>query len=200
MASCEVQFATKKSGYKRKALPQPVRFEVWVRSGGRCAIRNRYLLDGALADKTIRLGELAHIVGQQNTAGSPRGQNDLVERDTADNVMLVCADEHDEIDAPENLDVFTVEKLLALKHAHEDRIKHVTGIAPDRTTTVLRMIGQVRGQQVELNAHGLRGQITPGRGPRIHERTRYRGRHYVEVWIVKDGKVVASDHHDVVIR
>ncbi|MZE78146.1 SMODS domain-containing nucleotidyltransferase [Streptomyces xinghaiensis] len=50
------------------------------------------------------------------------------------------------------------------------------------------------------NAHGLRGQITPGRGPRIHERTRYRGRHYVEVWIVKDGKVVASDHHDVVIR
>lgn len=50
------------------------------------------------------------------------------------------------------------------------------------------------------NAHGLRGQITPGRGARIHERARYRGRHYVEVWIVKDGKVVASDHHDVVIR
>lgn len=64
--------------------------------------------------------------------------------------MLVCADEHDEIDAPENLDVFTIEKLLAFKHAHEDRIKHVTGIAPDRTTTVLRMIGQVRGHEVEL--------------------------------------------------
>ncbi|WP_443058179.1 nucleotide-binding domain-containing protein [Streptomyces sp. JWR5-1] len=37
-------------------------------------------------------------------------------------------------------------------------------------------------------------------GPRIYERTRYRGRHYVEVWIVKDGKVVARGHHDVVIR
>ncbi|MFD5689823.1 MULTISPECIES: hypothetical protein [Streptomyces] len=57
------------------------------------------------------------------------------------NVMLVCADEHDEIDAPENLDVFTVEKLLPLKHFHEDGIKHVTSIAPDRTTTALRMIG-----------------------------------------------------------
>lgn len=56
--------ATKKSGYKRKALPEKVRFEVWVRSGGRCAVCNRYLLDGALANKTIRLGELAHIVGQ----------------------------------------------------------------------------------------------------------------------------------------
>lgn len=142
--------ATRKSGYKRKALPEKVRLEVWGRSGGRCAICNRYLLDGALAYNAIRLGELAHIVGQQNTAGSPRGQNDLVERDTADNVMLVCADEHDEIDAPENLDVFTIEKLLAFKHAHEDRIKHVTGIAPDRTTTVLRMIGQIRGHEVEL--------------------------------------------------
>ncbi|MFJ4013543.1 hypothetical protein [Streptomyces sp. NPDC090026] len=50
------------------------------------------------------------------------------------------------------------------------------------------------------NAHGLHGRIRPGRGPRIHERTRYRGRHYVEVWIVKDGRVVVSDHHDVVIR
>ncbi|MEY9965978.1 murein DD-endopeptidase MepM/ murein hydrolase activator NlpD [Streptacidiphilus sp. MAP12-16] len=50
------------------------------------------------------------------------------------------------------------------------------------------------------NAQGLRGEIKPGRGTRIHERTKYRGRHYVEVWIVKDGKIVASDHHDVVIR
>ncbi|MGY0063364.1 nucleotide-binding domain-containing protein [Streptomyces sp. LZ34] len=50
------------------------------------------------------------------------------------------------------------------------------------------------------NAHWLRGQITPGRGARIHERTRYPGRHHVEVWIVKDGKFVASDHYDVVMR
>nr|WP_245240898.1 hypothetical protein [Streptomyces spiramenti] len=50
------------------------------------------------------------------------------------------------------------------------------------------------------SADGLRGQITPGRGPRIYERTKYRGRHDVEVWILKDGRVVASDHHDVVIR
>ncbi|MER7913316.1 hypothetical protein [Streptomyces sp. NPDC096068] len=43
-------------------------------------------------------------------------------------------------------------------------------------------------------------RLTPGRGPRVHERTRYRGRCYVEVWIVKDDKIIASDHHGVVIR
>lgn len=144
------QRTTKSSGSGRKAIPPKVRLEVWVRSGGRCAICNRYLLDGGMTERTIHLGELAHIVGQQQTAGSPRGSHELDERDTADNLMLACADEHDEIDARETLDVFTVEKLRALKRAHEDRIKHVTGLTADRTTTVVRMIGQVRGQQVEL--------------------------------------------------
>ncbi len=48
---------------------------------------------------------------------------------------------------------------------------------------------------------GLRGQLLAddGSGSRT-ETTRYRGRHYVEAYIVKAGQVVASDHHDVVIR
>jgi hypothetical protein len=137
-------------GSGRRSIPPPVRLEVWVRCGGRCAICNRYLLDGGMTDRTVRQGELAHIVGQQQTTGSPRGMDDLVERDTADNLMLVCADEHDEIDACGTLDVFTIARLRALKRAHEDRIKHVTGLADDRATTVLRMVGRVRGQEVEL--------------------------------------------------
>ncbi|WP_228648392.1 SAVED domain-containing protein [Microtetraspora sp. AC03309] len=103
-----------------------------------------------MTERTIRLGELAHIVGQQKTPGSPRGEHDLEERDTADNLMLVCADEHDEVDARETLNIFTVEKLQRIKQAHEDRIRHVTGIAADNTTTVLRMVGRVRGREVEL--------------------------------------------------
>jgi hypothetical protein len=48
---------------------------------------------------------------------------------------------------------------------------------------------------------GLRGQLLPDEGSRSRtERTKYQGRHYVEAYIVKDGRVVASDHHDVVIR
>jgi len=47
---------------------------------------------------------------------------------------------------------------------------------------------------------GLRGQLLPDNGSASRtETTRYRGRHYVEAYVVKDGRVVASDHHDVVI-
>lgn len=51
-------------------------------------------------------------------------------------------------------------------------------------------------------AGNLRGQLLKSDfNSRIRrETTRYPGRHYVEVYVVKDGVVVASDHHEVVIE
>jgi hypothetical protein len=47
----------------------------------------------------------------------------------------------------------------------------------------------------------LRGEVFEDDGTRRHtERTLYTGRHYVEVYIVKDGLVIATDHHEVPIR
>ncbi|WP_243745047.1 SAVED domain-containing protein [Streptomyces hainanensis] len=72
-------------------------------------------------------------------------------RESADNLMLVCSDDHNEFDAPGALDVFTVSMLRELKRSHEDRIRHLTGLGEDRATTVLRMVGQVHGREVELS-------------------------------------------------
>lgn len=127
--------------------------KVWVRSGGRCAVCGAYLLEGTLTRRQVFLGELAHIVGQQNTAGSPRGQLVAMsdaERDKAENLMLVCAGEHQEIDRSGVLDVLTVQKLRKIKHDHEDWIRRVTGLDKNRRTVVLRMIGRIRGNEVEL--------------------------------------------------
>jgi len=137
----------------RKKIPDAQRLAVWVRSGGRCVICNKYLLDGTMTYREVSLGELAHIVGQQQAAGSPRGLHRLPaeDRDKADNLMLVCGDQHDEFDDSSTLDVFTVEKLTALKRRHEDRIRHVTGLGEDRSTTVIRMVAPVRGKEVELS-------------------------------------------------
>jgi len=65
------------------------------------------MLKGGVTHREIFLGELAHVVGQKDTEKSPRGTSDLsqCERDSADNLMLVCADEHDEIDNRDVLDV-----------------------------------------------------------------------------------------------
>lgn len=137
----------------RKKIPDAQRLAVWVRSGGRCAICNKYLLDGTMTYREVSIGELAHIVGQQQAQGSPRGMQSLptADRDQADNLMLVCGDQHDEFDDPSTLDIFTVQKLRALKRLHEDRIRHVTGLGEDRSTTVIRMVAPVRGKEVELS-------------------------------------------------
>lgn len=151
--------APKRKG--RKKIPDSERLAVWVRCGGRCAICNKYLLEGGLTYREVSLGELAHIVGQQETDGSPRGKAELSsnERDLADNLMLLCADEHDEVDDRDALDIFTVDKLRSLKQAHEDRIRYVTGLAEDRNTTVLRLVAQVRNNEVELSRETIASTV-----------------------------------------
>ncbi|MBH5336113.1 SAVED domain-containing protein [Streptomyces pactum] len=139
-----------------------VRREVWVRSGGRCALCNEYLLEGPASGRTLHLGQVAHIVGRSSGALSPRGQASLdpALRDDADNLMLLCANQHGEVDAREGLDVFTVEKLRRLKQEHEDRIRHLTSLGPDRATTVVRMVGQVHAQEVELSRQSAAAAVT----------------------------------------
>jgi CBASS immunity sensor of nucleotide second messenger signals len=143
---------TRMAGGSRGRIPERERLLVWVRAGGRCAICNRYLLESGIAYREVRLGELAHVVGQKPPPGSPRGQAALPpeERDLADNIVLLCADDHGEIDHPELVDLFTVERLRQIKQRHEDRIRHVTALGADNTTVVLRVIGTVRGAAVEV--------------------------------------------------
>jgi Adenylyl/Guanylyl and SMODS C-terminal sensor domain/Second Messenger Oligonucleotide or Dinucleotide Synthetase domain len=58
---------------------------------------------------------------------------------------------------------------------------------------------KVRNTGEEATAAGcLRGKIVKDEGQRRRtETTAYRGTHYVEVYVVKNGIVVATDHHDV---
>jgi hypothetical protein len=43
------------------------------------------------------------------------------ERDSADNLMLLCRDDHDEIDRAGSLDIATIEFLRATKASHEEQ-------------------------------------------------------------------------------
>lgn len=72
------------------------------------------------------------------------------QRNLADNLMLLCRGEHNEIDRKGSLDVMTVERLRAIKLEREAWTRRVTGLDPKAGTTVIRIIGTVRGQQVEL--------------------------------------------------
>lgn len=137
----------------RRDASEPERQKLWVKSGGRCAICGAYLLEGALTHFELFLGEGAHIVGAKNSEKSPRGIGELPEKDRgrADNLLLICADHHDEIDRELAAGVLTVERLLEIKRRHEEWIFRVTGLERNRSTVVLRMIGDVRGDPVEVS-------------------------------------------------
>jgi hypothetical protein len=138
----------------RRNIPEPERLKVWVRSGGCCAYCGKYLLEGAITHREFPLGELAHIVGQQDTPGSPRGQ--VVEmsdedRDNAENLLLLCPGEHREIDREGAVEIIDIERLRKLKRDHEEWVRRVVTLDRNRGTAVLRMIGSVRGRVVEIS-------------------------------------------------
>jgi hypothetical protein len=134
------------------AISGTERLKAWVRAGGRCEFCGNYLLEGKLTYKDFTLGELAHIVGRDVAPGSPRGMDPLAEdkRDLADNLMLLCRGEHNEIDRKGSLDLMTVERLQTIKRDREAWIRRITGLSAQNGTAVIRLIGLVRGYEVEL--------------------------------------------------
>jgi hypothetical protein len=64
--------------------------------------------------------------------------------------MLLCRGEHNEIDRVGSLDLMTVERLRRIKREREAWVRKVTGISPQNGTVVIRLIGRVRGYEVEL--------------------------------------------------
>ncbi len=129
------------------------RLKLWVRSGGRCALCKKYLLEGELTRLPLFLGESAHMIGAQDSDASPRGRASLPldQRNLAENLILLCPDHHAESDKKLAERLITIEWLTEQKRKHESWIRQVTGLDPKRTTTVLRLIGDLRGTSVELD-------------------------------------------------
>lgn len=88
---------------------------LWGRSASRCAICRTELV---LAGTSCVIGQHAHIVASKSDG--PRGQSDLplAERDSYDNLILLCPNHHVEIDR--DVEKWTVEDLRRQKRNHEE--------------------------------------------------------------------------------
>ena len=129
---------------------------VWVRAGGRCVLCNAYLVSSHLDDRaTVRqIGEVAHIVGE--SGAGPRGASATpsADRNEAENLLLLCPNDHTEADSGRLTDSqYTEEFLRARKHSKEAWVEFATGLGADRTTTVLRLSGDVRGSTCLIDRH-----------------------------------------------
>lgn len=142
----------------RPPIKEPDKIKLWVRSGGRCAICNKYLLD---LKYDVSVGEMAHVIGWSKAKKSPRGNAALAldQRNTVDNLILLCADHHKIADTKELLEEFTIERLMRHKTDHESRIHHLTELQIDSESVVLRMLGGIRGVSAEVSKEHSRNVI-----------------------------------------
>ena len=133
-----------------RKIPGLVRLQLFVRAGGRCQFDgcNEYLLENALTLTLGNFAQVAHVVafsqdGPRGRSGPrPANVNDV------DNLMLLCPRDHKEID--DNPSDYTRAALEGYKAKHEERIRHVTGLGPNRKTAVLVFKALIAGQTVAI--------------------------------------------------
>lgn len=143
------------------SIPDAERLKLWVRSGGRCALCNTFLLEDEFTAQVYNFGEMAHNVGRVESDRSPRGLDPLPieDRNKADNLLLLCEKHHKLIDDGVKRAEYAVEYLRKIKNGHEDRIHYLTGMKPDQQTTVLRVVGDIRSGIVELSREHVRKTV-----------------------------------------
>ncbi|MBX7198329.1 MAG: SAVED domain-containing protein [Rhodospirillaceae bacterium] len=138
---------------------------LWARGAGRCYYCNRSLIgDYESGNEDGNFGFVAHIVA--DTPGGPRGDRvrSSLLSDSAANLMLLCYPHHKLVDVDE-LANYPEARLLEMKTAHEDRVRIVTDLAPDRASHVLRYGAKV-GDHNSLVAYGrVKDAMMPRRYP-----------------------------------
>lgn len=100
---------------------------LWGRAASRCSICRRQLTADTKDDGSYTRGAQAHIVGE--SVGGPRGISNLsdAERNCYSNLILLCPNDHTEIDI--NVSEWTTEKLHLIKSAHEQYVSETMASA-----------------------------------------------------------------------
>ena len=109
---------------------------LWGRSGNRCAICRRELVETASnGDPDSLVGEACHIVAREKSG--PRGNSSMSQsdRDEYGNLILLCNVHHKVVD--DQIATYSVEVLHAIKQRHEkwvqDRLTNDTSAAKEPT-------------------------------------------------------------------
>ena len=145
-----------------RSIKDLARLLLFVRAGGRCEFdgHNHYLLEHPLTLTAGNFAQMAHIVAFKEDG--PRGRVSLRPAyiDDVSNLMLLCPQCHKLID--DHPEQYPVSVLQKYKESHEDRILHVTGLGPDRKTTVVQLKARIAGQTIAIPV----AQVTKAVAPR----------------------------------
>lgn len=128
-----------------RKIPPSVRTLLSVRAGGRCEFdgHNVYLFEHPLTLRAGFFGQAAHIIAFSPTGPRATRPKALTIHDV-ENLMLLCPVCHKLVD--DNPHIYTEPVLRKYKINHEDRVRHLTGLGPDRSTAVLVVRAPIAGQ------------------------------------------------------
>lgn len=121
-----------------------------ARAGGRCQFENcnkNVFLDEFTLDDTND-SNIAHIIA--SSPFGPRGNEteSFVLSDKIENLMLMCLDHHHLIDEKGKEEIYTVERLRAMKAAQEQRVQQLLDNLNAEVTTMIHLTSPIKGQQI----------------------------------------------------
>ncbi len=130
--------------------------ELWARAAGRCQFNgcNRLVYKSPVTQERIAIAEKAHIYSFSKDG--PRGWGPLVTNrqklNDLTNLLLVCHDCHQTIDQGDPVARYPAARLIAWKREHEDRVRIVTGIHPNKRSHVILYGGKIGEEDSPLEA------------------------------------------------
>ena len=150
-----------------KNVSDKTRLILWTRAAGRCQYEgcNKSLLGDIISGtEKLNTAYVAHIVAREpeGPRGDPVRSPQLA--DDINNVMLMCDTHHRLIDR-EEVKEHPEEQLLAMKHAHEDRIDSVTSIQEDKGTHILLFGARIGEHDCPVRYNLAKKAVLPDRYP-----------------------------------
>jgi hypothetical protein len=140
---------------------------LWGRAAGRCEFAgcNKPLWRSSVTSERVNIAQKAHIYSFSK--GGPRGNNGVLPEDlnSIDNLVLVCHECHQKIDAAVDGGRYTASLLQQMKLEHERRIELVTGIDVTRKTHILLYGANIGEQSAPLNFADAATAMFPHRYP-----------------------------------
>jgi hypothetical protein len=107
---------------QRLAITQKTIKILWANAAGRCAFpdcRDKLCTEASDNEDAYTIGEMAHICGKNIGSNRHLTTQSEKERDSYENLILLCPKHHTIIDQPENANKYSVKFLLEIKVAHE---------------------------------------------------------------------------------
>ncbi|TKS61677.1 MAG: HNH endonuclease [Nitrospira sp.] len=134
--------------------------ELWARAAGRCQFSgcNRILYKSPVTQERVNISEKAHIYSF--SCRGPRGRGTFNKNvrllNEVGNLMLVCHDCHKKMDQEQDGGRYSADLLRQWKILHEKRVAIVTGVDPNKKSTVVLYganIGDEKSPLRPLQAH-----------------------------------------------